>query len=90
MVILCAKEVAGRLGLSPRSVARLFLSGQLAGFRAGARKWRTTELHLESYVSQQILKQRAVTAASQDLSDTESNLSPKLALFSLPRKRESA
>lgn len=59
MIILCAKEIGQRLGISERSATRLLKGGEIAGFRAGAKLWRTTELHLESYVSRRLDDARA-------------------------------
>lgn len=57
MVILCAKEIAARLGISARSAVRLMKSGDIKSFRAGRKPWRTTELHLESYVQSALLRE---------------------------------
>lgn len=72
MVILCAKEIAVRLGVSERTATRLLKSGEIAGFRVG-KLWRTTELHLESYVTGRFhceREQHPAPPSSHDLSLT--------------------
>lgn len=58
MVIIGPKDVAKRLDISERTATRLMRAGEIAAFRAGAKSWRTTELHLESYVRRKMDEER--------------------------------
>ena len=93
MVILCGKEIASRLGVSERTATRLLKSGEIAGFRVG-KLWRTTELHLESYVAGRFQREREQRAAppssSHGLPVTNRDLPPQATLLGIARKREPA
>ncbi len=58
MTILGPKDIAARLGISERGATRLMRQGDIPSFRAGAKPWRTTELHLESYIGRQMEVER--------------------------------
>ena len=56
--LLCAKEVADRLNICPRTAAKLLRSGKIDGFKLSGKYWRTTELHVEAYVTKSLFAQR--------------------------------
>lgn len=49
MNLLGPKEVAGQLGISERTAARLMSSGEIESMRAGQKLLRTTQAHLNDY-----------------------------------------
>jgi excisionase family DNA binding protein len=57
MSTLAPKEVAGQLGISERTAARLMAEQRIESFRVG-RLWRTTQERLELYVSKQFERYR--------------------------------
>lgn len=59
--LLCAKEVAARLGVTPRVAAKMLRSHQIKGFKLSGKYWRTTEIHLEFYVARS-MQEHAATA----------------------------
>jgi excisionase family DNA binding protein len=55
--VLCAKQVAARLGVSERSAAKLLRRGEIQGFKLGGRVWRTTEEAVLEYLRRELERQ---------------------------------
>jgi hypothetical protein len=51
---LCAKEVAGILGISERGALELMRTGVIPSFRAGQKLWRTRRIYVEAYIEDKI------------------------------------
>jgi excisionase family DNA binding protein len=51
MELLCAKDVARVLGVSPRTAQRWLKAGLIPGFRLGAKLWRVPRVKLEEFVA---------------------------------------
>lgn len=49
-MLLVPKEVGALLGVHPKTVIRLFVSGELRGFKCGPRLWKTTREEYDAYV----------------------------------------
>lgn len=54
MDLLCAKDVARVLGVSPRTAQRYLKAGLIPGFRLGAKLWRVPRVKLEEFVARQL------------------------------------
>lgn len=50
-MLLAPKEVGAILGLHPKTVIRLFISGEIPGFRLGKRFWRISRHALDEYIN---------------------------------------
>jgi excisionase family DNA binding protein len=61
--LLCANDIAARVGVHQRTAIRLLECGEIAAFKDGAR-WRTTEQAYEEWVRQKLQPYRvnALTA----------------------------
>ncbi len=57
-ILLDARQVAARFGLSHRTVIDLFESGQLAGFKLGHRTVRFAEADIEAYLASRRVESR--------------------------------
>jgi excisionase family DNA binding protein len=64
-LLLCAKEVAGQLGVSPRTVARLMRAGDIEAFKVGAKLWRTSQADVADYVIRQYERYRGPLKESE-------------------------
>jgi excisionase family DNA binding protein len=54
MDLLCAKDVARVLGVSPRTAQRYLAAGLIPGFRLGAKLWRVPRVKLEEFVAREL------------------------------------
>ncbi len=63
MQLLCAKDVARRLGIEPRTAARLMATGEIEAFKLSGKVWRTTAVAVESYVARQLAGRRKLRVA---------------------------
>jgi excisionase family DNA binding protein len=57
-MLLCAKDVANRLGIEPRTAARLMAGGEIEAFKLSGKVWRTTAAAVEAYVSRELAARR--------------------------------
>lgn len=55
--LLCAKEVAGLLGVSERSAARLMRKGEIKAFKMSGAIWRTTLRYVREYVVREMARE---------------------------------
>ena len=51
--VLCAKQVGQRLGVTPKTAAKLLREGSIRGFRIG-REWRTTSAEVDGYIAREL------------------------------------
>jgi helix-turn-helix protein len=64
MQLLGTADIAALIGIDPRTVIRLFKSGEIRAFKAGPKLWRTTRPVYEQWVKDKLEPDRvnALTA----------------------------
>lgn len=62
-MLLCAKDVAKRLGVEPRTAARMMATGEIEAFKLSGKVWRTTTAAVDAYVARQFASSRKLRAA---------------------------
>jgi excisionase family DNA binding protein len=55
---LCAKQVALRLGVQPRTAARLMASGAIPAFKLSGRRWRAWPEEIAKYAERETERSR--------------------------------